>query len=362
MIVQADARHFPLKDKCVQTCVTSPPYWGLRDYGTATWDGGDAGCDHKVASDPAKSQASSGLEGAKRNCGNALSGYRDLCGKCGARRIDRQIGLEATPDEYVATMVGVFKEIWRVLRDDGTVWLNLGDSYVHGVPGGGSVFANGRNGSDGRKSYESDKPRGREKLSTLVKGLKVKDLCGIPWRVAFALQADGWYLRSDIVWAKPNPMPESVTDRPTRSHEYIFLLSKNQRYFYDADAIREEHSREWWTETVGPKYMTATDGRNDGGKREGNGNPIGRNKRSVWTVNSEPTPEAHFATFPQKLILPCIRAGSRKGDLVLDPFLGSGTTGLVAQNEQRRWVGFELNKSYINIVRKRTTSIFGGLV
>ena len=314
MIIRADARHIPLRDGCVQTVVTSPPYWGLRDYG-----------------------------------------------------VSGQIGLEATPDAYVETMVGVFREVRRVLRDDGTVWLNLGDSYVHGVPGGGSVFAKGRNGSDGRKSYDSDKPRGRQKISTMVDGLKVKDLCGIPWRVAFALQADGWYLRSDIIWAKPNPMPESVTDRPTRSHEYIFLLSKNERYFYDTDAIKEAASE--LTNSRGPAYhamnKTAVAGsgirRNSSWESATWGRVDSRNKRSVWTVNSEPTPEAHFATFPQKLIEPCILAGSRTGDLILDPFIGSGTVGKVAERFGRRWVGLELSEKYIDIAKNRTAQIGLGL-
>jgi DNA modification methylase len=214
-------------------------------------------------------------------------------------------------------MLEVFREVRRVLRDDGTVWLNLGDSYASDTKGSGGRSDKQNSNMGSWYSFKANH------------GLKPKDLCGIPWRVAFALQADGWYLRSDIIWTKPNPMPESVTDRPTRSHEYIFLLAKNQRYYYDAEAISEPFAD----------------------AREG------RNRRDVWTVNSEPTPEAHFATFPQRLIEPCILAGSREGDLVLDPFLGSGTTGEVCERLGRRWVGLELNCAYLPIARRRTAQL-----
>jgi DNA modification methylase len=311
MIIRADSREIPLRAGCVQTVVTSPPYWGLRDYG-----------------------------------------------------VSGQIGLEPTPDEYVATMVGVFREVRRVLRDDGTVWLNLGDSYANDGKYGGET--------GGKQAYLDDNSRkrcGREKRIT---GLKAKDLIGIPWRVAFALQADGWYLRSDIVWAKPNPMPESVTDRPTRSHEYIFLLSKRERYFYDADAIREPVSgtANGRGAGVNPKAFGANSRvmqdrepshsnarkikQNESFSAACRGLVDERNKRSVWAVNSEPTPEAHFATFPQKLIEPCILAGARAGDLVLDPFLGSGTVGRVCERLGRRWVGLELSDAYIGIAENRT--------
>ena len=541
MIIRADARHIPLRDGCVQTVVTSPPYWGLRDYGTASWQGGDGDCEHRG------SVLRTMPPGTAKQASNAgASEVRSGDCACGARRIDRQIGLEPTPDAYVETMVGVFREVRRVLRDDGTVWCNLGDSYARVPEKGGSGTFNGRNGTgEGygdaqrikRESQgSSDGLVGRAERAAVrsgAHGLKPKDLCGIPWLVAFALQADGWYLRSDIIWAKPNPMPESVTDRPTRSHENLFLLAKGQsrtrtiafsdiepervhfgldfgkqsptmcdttrlavdlataffyaaqlecgfrlppfysqewkqrangsngdlvaslppihrlatkaarfldanttakeflghvhgiwrdlrdadhlligralaecsdtphilvdgnssiainntgkprkvdflheriidtvptacKYFYDADAIREA----WADERNGNpgcinhgKYRDAAHQvmRNDFGGPLKAPQVSGRNKRSVWTVNSEPTPEAHFATFPQKLIEPCILAGSRPGDLVLDPFIGSGTVGKVAERFGRRWVGLELSEKYINIAKNRTAQIGLGL-
>lgn len=307
MLIQGDARSIPLLDKTVQMCVTSPPYWGLRDYGVVG-----------------------------------------------------QIGLEPTPDEYVATMVGVFREVWRVLRDDGTVWLNLGDSYSSG----------GRKDRDpsliSRTSGVTNRAAGLDRSTP--EWAKPKDLLGIPWMVAFALRADGWYLRSDIVWAKPNPMPESVTDRPTRSHEYLFLLAKQERYYYDADAIREvacegydlgllrgrnagpDDKVAWHAPSILKRQQNGVDSRTAGTGF--------RNKRSVWTINSEPTPEAHFATFPQKLIEPCILAGSRSGDIVLDPFIGSGTVGKVCEKYGRRWIGIELSPQYLfGIARRRTAQM-----
>jgi DNA modification methylase len=275
----------------VNCVVTSPPYWGLRDYG-----------------------------------------------------VSDQIGLEPTLDGYVQTMVEVFRVVRELLADDGTVWLNLGDSYSSGS----------------RTMQIASDYTGRTKVSVrppVVDDLKPKDLCGVPWRVAFALQADGWYLRQDIIWAKPNPMPESVSDRCTKAHEYVFLLAKRSNYYFDQEAIREPHSREWWDEHVGPEYMTAQDGRNDGGKRKGNGTQTGRNRRSVWTIPSEPFPDAHFATFPQALVEPCMMAGSRPGDIVLDPFMGSGTVAQVAQRLGRRWIGIELNPAYAPMVDARTRQL-----
>ena len=336
MILQADARHIPLRDGCVQMLVSSPPYWGLRDYG-----------------------------------------------------VSGQIGLEATPDEYVATMVAVFREVKRVLRDDGTVWLNLGDSYAGSSKGQGGVLNSPKQRSNAGAYHGHPL-----KLDYDIVGLKAKDLIGIPWRVAFALQADGWYLRSDIVWAKPNPMPESVTDRPTRSHEYIFLLSKSERYFYDADAIKEQGSMASLKRLDQPTFASQNGGAKDYGddsnrstrktlehlkarvdKQRGHGRRhdsfndrwdlmekqeqcgLMVNKRDVWNIACEPTPEAHFATFPQKLIEPCILAGSRPGELVLDPFLGSGTTGKVCERLGRKWVGLELSADYIGIAEKRTAQM-----
>ena len=349
MILRADARHMPLRDGCVQTVVTSPPYWGLRDYQTGRWLGGDSEHAHDTML-ARNGRGGSGTPGKQTPEAFPTAFACPEC-SCGARRIDAQIGLEPTPEEYAATMVGVFREVRRVLRDNGTVWLNLGDSY-NAHPGQRTVHD--------KAGWKQATDRGScESASRNTPNLKAKDLIGIPWRIAFALQADGWYLRSDIIWAKPNPMPESVTDRPTRSHEYIFLLSKSSSYFYDADAIREP----WADERNGNpgcvehgKYRDATHQvmRNDFGGPLKAPQVSGRNKRSVWTVNSEPTPEAHFATFPQKLIEPCILAGSRPLDLVLDPFIGSGTVGNVAERFGRRWVGLELSENYIEIAKNRT--------
>ena len=373
-----------LPEQSVQTCVTSPPYWGLRDYGA-----------------------------------------------------DGQLGLEPTPEEYVANMVAVFREVRRVLRDDGTLWLNLGDSYA-GYWGDKTAKAKGERSSADTNGWTNGfnmnaKPNFHDAFD--ASGIKPKDLVGIPWMVAFALRADGWYLRSDIIWSKPNPMPESVTDRPTKAHEYLFLLTKSPRYFYDADAIREPHMGPMTErrlavglEQQGPKM----EGRKEMGLQSkptfGNGlNPAGRNKRTVWTVATQPFPGAHFATFPPKLIEPCILAGSppkccghgwatgspecgapwqrvtvgaervpvghggnakpgnwdsSRGDhgtgtmyamrggvsewrstcehdddsgtaTVLDPFNGAGTTGLVALRHNRNYIGCELNPEYAQMTRDR---------
>ena len=277
-----------------QMCVTSPPYFGLRDYG-----------------------------------------------------VDGQIGLEPTPDEYVARMVEVFREVRRVLRDDGTLWLNLGDSYA-AQRGGTHQPAETLAGGKGGKTQSGERVnRGRydgynPTRNASAIGLKHKDLIGIPWRVAFALQADGWYLRQDIIWHKPNPMPESVRDRCTKAHEYIFLLSKSPRYYFDAEAIKEPASAP--PKKCGPKNDAS---RNDSGRTgivRGDGET--RNRRSVWTVATRPYKGAHFATFPPDLIEPCILAGSRPGDIVLDPFMGSGTTAEVAIKHGRQYMGCELNEEY----------------
>jgi DNA modification methylase len=279
-----------LPEQSIQTCITSPPYWGLRDYGN-----------------------------------------------------DGQIGLEQTPDEYIIEMVNVFREVWRVLKDDGTVWLNLGDSY--------SGSGKGPAGNLGSKHNERHL---ENKHSAIVpQGLKPKDLIGIPWKVAFALQADGWYLRQDIIWAKPNPMPESVQDRCTRSHEYLFLLTKSAKYYFDNQAIKEDAVTGSWDKLppIGGK------------KHQENGNPTysgnqpasdgKRNKRDVWTINTKPFKGAHFAVMPEALVEPCILAGSRGGDLVLDPFTGSGTVGVVAKRHNRNFVGVELNPEYAQIAEER---------
>jgi DNA modification methylase len=374
LLIQADARRIPLADRSVHCVVTSPPYWGLRDYG-----------------------------------------------------VGGQIGLEATPDAFVAEIVRVFREVRRVLRDDGTLWMNLGDSYA-------STGEFGRNdgGGPGRLLGEVQAERSSRRLKN-DHGLKPKDLIGIPWRVALALQADGWYLRSDIIWAKPNPMPESVTDRPTKSHEYLFLMAKSERYYFDAEAVREPGTRyEWNSQKFKGGDLTRHHGSTRG--KETADPEAGRNLRTVWPIATEAYPGSHFATFPRKLVEPCIKAGtSEKGvcptcgapwervveserirtrpgldskcydrstgeelaandkpwaservgnrdpgrhisvksttgwaagcecgrgpipATVLDPFAGSGTTLVVANALGRRAVGLDLSREYLGLAANRIT-------
>lgn len=295
-----------MPDGSVNCCVTSPPYFGLRDYG-----------------EPG------------------------------------QLGLEPTPDEFVQALVAVFREVRRVLADDGTLWLNLGDSYARSPAKGGS-------GPSGKNRDYYGENYGNARGAEVPDGLKPKDLIGVPWRVAFALQADGWYLRQDIIWAKPNPMPESVTDRCTKSHEYIFLLSKSPRYYFDSESVKEP--------AVGGQSGNATTFKRENSKRsqvipgQGKGThrpdradsaPPGetRNRRSVWNVSTKPFKGAHFATFPPDLIEPCILAGCPVGGTVLDPFGGSGTTAGVALKHGRRAVLCELNAEYAALMGERITKI-----
>jgi DNA modification methylase len=295
----------------VQCIVTSPPFWALRDYGTGRWDGGDADCDHKGP--PAVSTASTlrgnGHAGGGPQLREQTGPTGKTCPKCGATRVDDQIGLESTPDEWCMRLVAVFRECRRVLRNDGVMWLEVGDTYNAGRDGG---WAGGKRGIS--------KPENAPKQSGVnAPGLKPKDLVGAPWLLAFALRGDGWYLRSDTIWARPNPMPESVTDRPTKAHSYVFLLTKSARYFYDADAIREE-SKDWSKGGPGEGIQTTEHyGAGNGGNadlgslatRYKNGDvPAGRNARSVWSIATEPAPFAHFATFPQALVERCIKAGT----------------------------------------------------
>src|SRR5436309_7778609 len=337
-----------MQAQSVQCCVTSPPYWGLRDYGTATWEGGNTECDHKRFN-----AYPTGLNGS---CDAQDNGkfFKDLCPKCGANRIDSQLGLEESPEIYITRMVAVFREVWRVLKDDGVMFLNLGDNYA-----GSSMSGGGKESSTLVGTHHEDRNGCRfNGVKRELGGLKPKDLCMIPARVAMALQSDGWYLRSEIIWYKPNPMPESVTDRPTKSHEYIFLLTKQDRYFYDAEAIREK------AETAGdtglgfyPNRAFAM-GRNPFGNELNGGRailrPNFRNKRSVWTIATEPYDGAHFATFPEEIPKLCILAGTRAGDTVLDPFAGSGTTGKVAIELGRRAILIELSPAYVQLARERT--------
>lgn len=340
-----------LEDESVQCCITSPPYWGLRDYGTATWEGGDPNCDHQV---PIGRKGGNAI-GTKQTTNPGSYGYREwlICGKCGARRIDPQIGLEPTPEAYVADLVEVFREVKRVLRNDGALWLNLGDSYA----GSGKGMT-----ADGQQDPKQPKLKGMKfDVPEVPAGLKPKDLVGIPWMVAFALRADGWYLRSDIIWSKPNPMPESVTDRCTKSHEYIFMLTKSERYYYDAEAIKEPTSP--WNSSEGFKEAAyeRRDNPQSGGFSHEDVEKSGRNKRDVWTVATQSCAEAHFATFPPKLIEPMILAGSKVGDTILDPFMGSGTTAIQAVRLHRHYLGCELNPEYVKMAERRIADMVGPL-
>jgi len=249
-------------DEKARMCVTSPPYYGLRNYGNE----------------------------------------------------EDQIGLEESPEDYIQQLVEVFRSVRDCLTDDGTLWLNMGDSYYNYRPGKGQAL-----NQQSMSRSKQDLPDKCARRGNKLEGLKEKDLIGIPWMLAFALRADGWYLRQDIIWNKPNPMPESVRDRCTKSHEYVFLLSKNQNYYFDVDAIKEPTRR----------------------------------KRSVWNINKKPYKDAHFAVYPPELIEPCILAGSEKGDCVLDPFMGSGTTAMVAKSLGRDYIGCELHEDYGNLIQKR---------
>ena len=340
-----------IPDQSVQSCVTSPPYWGLRDYGTAEWEDGDGNCDH--IQDESKTKQFGNPEfnenrPSRKETKTKGFYYEKECEKCGAKRIDSQIGLEQSPNEYVEQLVQVFREVKRVLRDDGTLWLNLGDSYS----GSGK-------GPSGNLGKTHDERNMEEKHSAIVPdGLKPKDLVGIPWRVAFALQADGWYLRQDIIWAKPNPMPESVTDRCTKSHEYLFLLSKSARYYFDNQAIKEPGVSEIGDAQIrfgGSKYGDSDDPKHATKSGDVWVKPEDglRNKRDVWTINTKPFKGAHFAVMPEALVEPCILAGSKEGDTILDPFSGSGTVGLVALTNNREYLGVELNPQYAEMSVER---------
>lgn len=328
----------------VQMCVTSPPYFGLRDYGTAKWEGGNVNCDHIGAKvNPLKVGGFTGerlrKEGGKEN--EKYLSYKKICPDCNAVRTDSQIGLEQTPQEFIDNLVEVFACVWDILADNGTLWVNLGDSYANN---------SSQASNNGRAGFGNP----REKVVNRIgNGYKQKDLMGMPWRLAFALQDFGWYLRQDIIWHKPNPMPESVTDRCTKSHEYIFLLTKNQNYYFDNKSIQEEAT----TIPTEPKKIPYSQKMQNGGKesqRLGTSCKDGlRNKRDVWSVPLKPYSGAHFAVYPEELIEPCILAGSKAGDIVLDPFFGSGTTGAVAQKLGRKWVGCELNKNYEKLQNER---------
>lgn len=454
-LLNADSLTMPLADGSVHMIATSPPYWGLRDYGLATWEGGDAGCDH-VESEYRTGLGLAALGEQYRGGGHKQGGvgtrqYRGQCAKCGALQVSAGLGLEPLHDClgwargencgacYVCRMRLFARECWRVLRDDGVMFLNLGDSYYGGK--GQSSYGWSIENQD-RKTLQraythANGGRGKTRPNDLpISGLKPKDLVGIPWRVALALQADGWYLRSDIIWAKPNPMPESVTDRPTKAHEYVFLLTKRARYFWDADAVREEFKPYEVNQTVttsgaykGPPVMPGRDDFDGMYSLHGRAakrsyfKHAGRNLRSVWNIATQPYSGAHFATWPEKLVEPMVKAGtseagccpvcgkqwervteptpeysrflgrgwndhtkdathgSIKDDTtgarttkatitlgfrptcdheadpvpctVLDPFAGSGTTGVVARRLGRNFVGLDLSFDYLRDQARR---------
>lgn len=336
-----------------QTCVTSPPYFGLRDYGTAKWEGGDVNCEHIGAKvNPLKVGGFTGERLRKENGteNEKYLSYKHICPDCNATRIDAQLGLEETPDEYIKAMVEVFRCVWDVLEDDGTLWLNIGDSYCNS-----NGFA--RASPEYQREGRNNMPANDRKLDKLHEtGLKTKDLIGIPWMLAFALRADGWYLRQDVIWHKPNPMPESVQDRCTKAHEYIFLMSKSQKYHYDHEAIKDPVKQDWGTrDRTDGKYHNEGSGLQPHSGLEKSCEMA--NKRSVWTVNTKPYAGAHFAVFPTELIEPCILAGAPIGGIVLDPFMGSGTTAQVAQNLGRQYLGCELNPEYKSLQDKRLSQL-----
>jgi DNA modification methylase len=354
-----------LPEQHVQTIVTSPPYYGLRDYGTAVWEGGSPECKHvRIKIGP----KGNGIDGGAYQSREI---YKERCHKCGARRRDEQLGLEGTPQEYVDKLVGICAQMRRVLRDDGILWLNIADSYARmgGTGRGKTSQLHGRSVADEQ-----------QRMTKLPHGYKAKDLLLIPAQVSLALHDDGWYVRSKIIWAKPNPMPESVNDRPTKSYEEVFLLTKRERYYYDAAAVAEDSvtqdPRRPYTSN-GAKLLDGRDEWLSGQRRDGddftkrNRRDVWRidedeflqflqwkaeraaDRKDVWTITPEPFAEAHYATMPPALAELCILAGSRPGDTVLDPFVGSGTTPLVSSGLGRSCIGIDLNPSNIDMAKRR---------
>ena len=364
-IIQGDCRDVlkTLPEESVHCVVTSPPYWGLRDYGTAQWVGGDMDCSHE-----GKPVQTDGTKSIQTNNKGSLTGNRGNCIHCGATRVDNQLGLEPTLGEHIDTIVDVFREVRRVLRKDGTVWLNYGDCYATS-PNGWSAARYKEEGQDDRT--HRDKP-----FSTIGGVLKAKDLCMMPARIAIALQEDGWWIRKEIIWAKKNPMPESANDRPTSSHEKVYLLTKSARYFYDAEAVKTPATSET---TKAPDGWDTTTGQGDHGSIHKRGRDKGKkrgltprhtghfnhtkldetprgegaNIRDVWWIATKPYTDAHFATFPTELVEPCIKAGCPIDGTVLDPFGGSGTVGLVADRLGRDAILIELNPDYSDMAKHR---------
>jgi DNA modification methylase len=338
-----------------QCCITSPSYYGLRDYGTAKWEGGDPGCDHK--------RESNWPDPKNPNCRSANGrGSKDRrlgldCARCGARRIDSQIGLESTPSEYIARLVKVFAEVRRVLSPDAALWVVIGDSYAS------TSTYNTTNTTHTEHGWSQDGPH--RPNAGIPPGVKPKDLIGIPHMLAFALRGDGWYWRSEIVWAKPNPMPESCRDRCTRSHEFVMMFSKSSTYYCDMESISEpvatdpKENYPTRAKSTGRGTQGAASARGNDRDKSGGFPPRAsgsRNKRDVWWIPTRPTKWGkglHFASFPEALVEPMVLAGSKLGDTVLDPFVGSGTTGAVSVRLGRRFTGIDLNSAYVDVSARR---------
>lgn len=343
-----------LNDNSVHTICTSPPYWGLRDYGTASWKGGDPNCNHTTSKDPDNLKTH-----VERPNGGHRGGSNKFCVHCGAERVDLQIGLEDDLEDYLDSLVQVFDACRRVLRPDGTLWVNLGDTYSRGsrkTVGKQSGICASKNDSDKYEFFSPSANLGGHDT------IKPKDLVGIPWRFALAMQKAGWYLRSDIIWAKGSCMPESVKDRPTKAHEYVFLFAhpdSQGRYYYDIEAIKEPS-------VTGERFHGGYDalmpgglkGHSRNGRHENEDNTISmRNKRSVWHVNPKGYREAHFAVWPPALVEPMVLAGCPEKGTVLDPFSGSATTGMVALKNGRNYIGLDLNEDYYPMAHTRVQGI-----
>lgn len=360
----------------VDCVVTSPPYWGLRDYGTASWQGGDPECDHRSPTmRDGRNEERAKLAGlAATNRDQLLLAHRSACGKCGAVKVDHQLGLEPTLAEHLTAMVTVFEEVRRVLKPSGTLWINYGDCYA--------TSPNGRSAADTKATGNDDRTFRDKPFSTIGGVLKPKDLCMVPNRLAIALQEAGWWVRSEIVWGKPNPMPESIKDRPATAHEKIFMLTKSARYYYDAAAVRQGRTSDVDASGFrGGSYVGGVPGRRTSignvkirgltprHSHENNHTALdtvlrgfGRNLRNyepapldAWRIATRPFPDAHFATFPPELAERCILAGCPKGGVVLDPFAGAGTTGLVALRSGRLASLIELSPTYCDMIERRLT-------
>jgi DNA modification methylase len=352
-----------LEPATINCIVTSPPYYGLRDYGTGRWVGGSEQCDHLAPPRGGQGEASAKQVTSK---GNQAYQYPRVCGKCGAQREDEQLGQEESPAAFVEALCRVFDAARIPLRRDGCLWVNLGDSYAQGH--GGSSTEGG--GATMRKAVKQENtPRERVdvdvsswstrdvSLRHVVPGLKPKDMIGVPWRFALAMQDRGWWLRRDVIWAKPNPMPESCEDRPTTAHEYVFLFTQQPRYAYYKEHFLEPATPDGRKQTtIASNGAGVTTHENYANRQGGERWPGGdsRNARSVWVIPTQPYHGAHFATFPEELARRCILLGSKPGDTVCDPFVGSGTTCLVARNHERRSVGIDLDEHALTLAADRT--------